>query len=753
MMTDRLVVNGQELDISDVVGFPISFSISDIKEPQKRKRNLSKTIKLNGTQLNMNFFESTYCLSLTDVGGDDVGFSFDPTQRVTAKYYRNSLLVFDGLLQLNEVVLIDDNYQFNCTLFSNFIDIFMQLGDLKVSELGWSEYTHNLTIANIKASWTTPLGSGYVYPLVDYGYNDVAPTTWSIGNLIPMVYCREVVTKLLSIAGVTFTSAFFDTTLFKKLVLGFEGGIRTFLSTQEINERLVDLEATFLASFNIDYVFNLQRYRSNTTFNLLSTYTTPVIISDVTTQYDAGQGIITVAKSGKYKFSYTGDIEQVITNPNALTFTNDGNRRLRFQILRNNQLVKDIISEVIYDSVATFTLSIATTIDLICDEGDVIKFQCISEVDLRYLETFSYIVQTIQSDGTQEIKMEALNVGILDNDPVELSTVIPDMKATDFFSGLIKAFNLYVSDPDIDGVITIEPLEDYYQGTNVFNDWSNKIDYNKEFKILPSSTIEGKNYLFRWQDEDDDDNLLYKNEFNQRYGNKNYVVQSTYQQGDRDYLLPFGLAIPVQITNTQLIVPRMVKDGKPYKGKPKLYFYNGLKAGAFRLTTVNKLTNSDETSYPSVHHFDNWENPTFDLNFELVKRIYYGNASTKVTTNNLFSKFHEKFIKEITGRDSKIVDCYAYLTNTDVSELDFSKLIMLNGVLFRLNEIKSFDTNSSDSTNIELVRIIEGDSPQTVVIDFGSRPNTRPIIIGGGNTGVLIGGFGPVGVRADIRKG
>jgi hypothetical protein len=753
MMTDRLVVNGQELDISDVVGFPISFSVSDIKEPQKRKRNLSKSIKLNGTQLNMNFFESTYCLSLTDVGGDDVGFSFDPTQRVTAKYYRNSLLVFDGLLQLNEVVLIDDNYQFNCTLFSNFIDIFMQLGDLKVSELGWSEYDHLLTIANVKASWTATTGSGYVYPLVDYGYNLVAPTTWSIGNLVPMVYCREVVTKLLSIAGVTFTSAFFDTILFKKLVLGFEGGIRTFLSAQEILNRLVDLDATFLANFNVDYNFNLQRYRNSTIVNLLSTYSIPVVISDITTQFDAGQGSITVAKSGKYKFSYTGDIEQIITNPNALTFTNDGNRYLRFQILRNGSIVKDIISEVVYDSVSNFTLSIATSIDLICDEGDVIHFQCLSWVDLRYTEQYSYLVQTVQSDGTQEIKMESLNAGILDGDNVELSTVIPDMKATDFFSGLIKAFNLYVSDPDIDGVITIEPLEDYYQGTNTFNDWSNKIDYNKEFKILPSSTIEGKNYLFRYQDEDDDDNLIYKNEFNQRYGNKKYVVQSTYQQGDRDYLLPFGLAVPVEIINTNLVVPRIVKDGKPYKGKAKLYFYNGLKTGSFRLTTVDALTNSDETSYPSVHHFDDWENPSFDLNFELVKRIYYGNSLTIVTTDNLFSRFHEKFIKEITGRDSKIVDCYAYLKNTDVSELDFSKLIMLNGVLFRLNEIKSFDTNASDSTNIELVRIIEGDSPLKKQVGAGGKPFVGVVINAGKGPKVISGGYGNVGNIVQIKKG
>ena len=60
-MTDRLVVNGIDLDISEVVAFPLSFSISDIKEPQKRKRNLSKSIRLNGTQKNLNFF-SQLCI-------------------------------------------------------------------------------------------------------------------------------------------------------------------------------------------------------------------------------------------------------------------------------------------------------------------------------------------------------------------------------------------------------------------------------------------------------------------------------------------------------------------------------------------------------------------------------------------------------------------------------------------------------------------------------------------------------------------
>ena len=122
-MNDRLVVDGVDIDISQTVAFPLSFSISDIKEPQKRKRNLSKSIRISGTQRNLNFFSSTYALSLTDVVVDDIGFNFDPTQRVEAKYYKSGILVFDGLLQLNDVVLAGKNYEFNCTLFSNFIDI------------------------------------------------------------------------------------------------------------------------------------------------------------------------------------------------------------------------------------------------------------------------------------------------------------------------------------------------------------------------------------------------------------------------------------------------------------------------------------------------------------------------------------------------------------------------------------------------------------------------------------------------------
>ena len=115
--------------------------------------------------------------------------------------------------------------------------------------------------------------------------------------------------------------------------------------------------------------------------------------------------------------------------------------------------------------------------------------------------------------------------------------------------------------------------------------------------------------------------------------------------------------------------------------------------------------NTDLTSYPCVHHFDNFENPAFDLNWGLP--ILFAYNATSVTTDNLYTRYHERFVKEITGKDSKIVTLYARITNADINKLNFAKLVMVNGVLFRLNLISDFDSNVTDSTKIELVKIIE----------------------------------------------
>ena len=564
-------------------------------------------------------------------------------------------------------------------------------------------------------------------------------------------------------SDITFTSSFLDSVLFRKLVLGFEGGKRTAFSPAEIASRQIIFDGIFDFEFTLAGVFVFfnqdefgYKYENTSIFNLLSNPNfTEVVTVDPSSQYEPTNGTITINENGTYKFELSSPINQVVTT--SFVGTARSIQREISVILKKNGSQVAILpfaTSLISDINPTFTFDQ----DVNCQSGDVITFELVLYNYFYFEEEGTITIDTKNLTDTT-VAVNCINTALLDNDIVELSTVIPNMKATDFISGLIKMFNLYVSDPDINGVITIEPLNDYYQATTVFDDWSNIIDYNKDFKVIPSSTIEGKNYLFEFQNETDFDNERYRNEFGSKYGNKRYVVQSTFQTGNRDYKVPFGLAVPVELENSNIVLPRFVKVNdsgvvQPFKGKPKLYFYNGLKTGSFRLSDADGVLFTNRTTYPSVHHFDNWQNPTFDLTFELPKRIYYGNATTIVTTDNRFSRYHEKFIKEITGRDSKIIECGVKLTNAQINTLDFSRLIMINGTLFRLNEIKEFDSDVADSTTVELIRIIEADNPKTqqITFPFTPPPNTG-VILGGTGTVVISGGWQNNGIQKPVKKG
>lgn len=770
MMNSRLIVNDIELDLNDQVAFPLNFSIADSKEPNKRKRNFSKRVMLPGTQTNMEFFSSTYCMTLTSSTADDIGFSFDPTKRLRAKYYKNGIIQFDGLIQLNEVILDKKNYQFECTMFSNFIDLFMALGEIKVAELGWSEYNHALTRTNIKNSWDSsvvkngidttnftggnPDGFGYLYPLVDYGFNTYSPALFRIDNIIPLVYCREVVEKAIGYVGMTYESEYFDSVLFKKQLLGYEGGKRNVFTPTEINNRKVDFFGDFAHNIALSptyYPFISDFYETRFNYNvnlIVDSVINETEVSDLTNQYQAANGFVTIQKTGMYNLaiSYEADID--VTYNDGQTQILGSYIRALFQVIRNGQQIYTQLDYSYQNGNTGITQAVNQTLSLQLNSGDVIGIN-MNVSGSRLTDINGTIDIDVASTTDLNFLLTSANTTILDGDTVELSTVIPDMTAKSFLEGIITTGNLYLSDPDINNVIKIEPLTSFYQPTNVFDDWTELIDHSKPIKFVPASTIDGKQYRYEFEKQDDYDNDLYQKEFSSGYGNKIYNVESTFQSGERTFKIPFGQAVPIQLVGSGIVLPRIVKLNnnnvfEPYKGKPKLYFYNGLKSGWFRMLDIDQVGYEDLPNYPAVHHFDDFENPTFDLNFELPKKVYY--AATIVTTYNWFSAYHEKFIRELTGRDAKIINCFARLTPAEINTIDFGRLKMWNGSLYRLNEIKDFDSDKSESTAIELIRIIEGDSPNTQVI--GAVTNSdAPFTLTGGtsvdeDTGVIFGGIG-----------
>ena len=776
---DKLVVNNTNIDLNDKVPFPLNFSIADSKEPNKRKRNYSKEIVIPGTSSNMAFFSSAYQLALSTVDNTTlIGFNFDPTVRVKAKYYKEDILVFDGLLRLNQVTISNGDYSFKCTLFSNFIDLFMKLGDKKISELGWSEYTHTLNRTNVINSFATsvildgvdtvnftggaPDGWGYHYGLVDYGYTEYS--TRSTIDIVPLTYAREIFTKCLDVANLTHDSVYLDSALYKKKLIGFGGGQKVSLPASEIANRRVNF-ISFLSNTK-DYAFNnavsgavnTYRYLANNWIDLLAPWDdiSSTLIHDNFNQYFVDHTVpeplfynaITIKKQGKYKLD--------INHPLGVFFSYGsmdivgGIFNFKWQVLKNGGVIQEFFQEV-NDLSTAYSSVLNYSIPLDLNVGDAITIRCQVYVDYNLsITTYESVVPlniAVTDLGTMTLDLNCIQATLSDGDPVDISRFMPDMKASTFFEAEMLMANLYFSDPDIYGVIKIEPLKDFYQPTTEFWDITDIVDHSKDIVIMPSSKIEGKIYKYQWQKDGDYDNKQYFGYFGIDYGNHWYTVQSTFQTGDRVYQLPYAQTVPTDKI-FPFVAPRIidvdVKTGivKPFKGKPRTYLWNGLKSGSWRLTDTNTATYSDLTTYPSVHHFDNWENPSFDLNWGMP--ILFDYNATSVTSDNLFTRYHERFVKEMTGRDSKIVELYAKISVNDINSLDFSKSIMWNGVLYRLNQISDFDTNISESTKIELIKIIQANNPVTGSVTWTELP-TVDIEFSPSDTGTDVGvGFGGI---------
>lgn len=726
----RLYINGQELDLADDVIFPITFAQADAKEPEKRKRSSSKTIVLPGTQRNNKFFLSAYNLKASDVYGDLIGFDYDPTLRYPFLAERNGKPFFRGSSHLTKVTR--QKYEehgmvnnFHIVLYSEIVDMFQALGDIKVSELGWSAYDHTLTIANIQASWSATTGSGYWYPYVDYGLAS-DPLTILTNQLYPHVYVKEIVEKCFAHAGFILSGGFFSDALYKKLAWGSGGGEPILLDSAEVAERRVNYSGDGTNTYNIGYSF-VFNFGSNTVTKFdgfvnfpIATlgFVTLTLINDDLAQLDAPSGEIVVAYNGYYSLGLSGTFPITYAFSDPTLIDQQINISVQWVVYVNGAVINTFVKDLTATTGGTQNVVFAETQELELNTGDIVntimKISTFgSEVgEVAITETLNV---TIDLDNTLSMDMTAINSGLIDGDTVKVARFLPEMKAADFLMDIITMFNLYMSDPDEDGNIVLLPQDEYFYETDDVDQWSDKIARDNEIEIEPAANIEGKRYRFKWAEDRDYYKLLYFQKFGQDYGDFDYNVPSTFKTGDKIYQLKMAQTCPVQIDGTDIIIPRIITVDpstgltRPHKGKPRMYFNLGTVA-----SDNWNLVNSDtgavtvNSTYPVAHHLNNLTTATFDLNFGRPIEVFY--IATTYTTDNLFYRFHAQFIREITGRDSKVLNAWFRLNENDFYENFMRRLCNVDGVLYRKNIIKDWIANTNNLIKCELVRIVAGRS-------------------------------------------
>ena len=747
-MAGELYINSTLVDINQSIPFPLTFNISDIKDLSSRKGNKSKTITLPGTRINHELMTNVFLLTASEkISTTTSGIvNFDPSIKAPCQYYENGLLQFNGIAQLMECKLNNGTWSFEITMVSDTIDYIAALKKIKLNELDFSAYDHNLTLVDQQETWngfnqingvSTSIktgsdwdGNGYYYGLIDYGYNRPTPDTFAVDNIPLQVFVYGILQKIFEFAGITWSSNFLESQRFKRLLLAYYGGaLPTITAGDSLNDSATTTENNNAGGF----IMNGTATAANApVVNFPNA--TMVDIYDGTIVADPSSQILSTtplkfraSSSGMFQVQYSG------THDVDFVFPSTGQMFVEYNvslIIKKNNIV--ISTDQIYTGTlngvimplapTTFSFNFNRSVNMLIN--DELSFELMLSRTNLSLIIANYanhsVTQTVTSTGAS-LDIIKSQQALTPGSAVSVASFLPDMTCDVFLKGIITAFNLYLK-PDANNatILEIEPLSDFYNSSILAIDWSYLVDKSKEIKVTPTINFASKDYNFNFESEDDYWNSKYKNEFLEQYGSFVFSSQSQYATDTTDMKLPFGQHPLALIDSTNLIVPRFYQINFDEFGNGQIVLKKGksfiVQLGEMR--TGNWIHRNEsgidfpQFIYPYVGHLDDIDNPTFDFNFGVPEVVYY--AATNYTNENLY-QYHETFIKEIVSRFGKLLTCYVMLDADQINRLDFRNLINIDGVVYRLQKINDYDSGKGQSTLVELIRIIEGEGQAAIV--------------------------------------
>lgn len=134
------------LDLYEGVSLPLNYTISDVREPEKRKTNFSKTITVPGTKKNNRLFNHIY-----EISGNS---KFNPNLRTEVIILEEGIQIMRGNMQLINIKRFDgDDVEYDVLISGDFTSLFADIGISKLSDLDFSEYKHTWDRSSIENSW------------------------------------------------------------------------------------------------------------------------------------------------------------------------------------------------------------------------------------------------------------------------------------------------------------------------------------------------------------------------------------------------------------------------------------------------------------------------------------------------------------------------------------------------------------------------------------------------------------------------
>lgn len=647
-------------------------------------------------------FSNDFTLPLTSKNDEALGFPSDlnistrePYERVDAQIIDVGAVIAIGYLRYK---IVEDN-TIKCSFFEGNTEWFNLLKDKKMGDLDLSAFDHDWTDENITNSITANGASGYIYPLIDYGFfiNEPLTSPDTIINATDM-FPGMMVSKLVD-------------QIFKGIGWTVAGDILDYTVDTPFHRMVQPFSAPDFAKSEAHVSENTVAFNELNTPDLTKPAGLPEVIQEI--KWSNGSGDVQVPVTDTYNFI-------IILN---FTFTGavPGSPFIRIRILING------ISHQ-FQSISPGAVTSGVPFEAIFDSNDGP-----SVMDLIPTDDVSVDFEGRSGlDGTVVFNLGSITLSpkreYIYGNRIEMSSTMPDMLQEDFVMYLFFSFGIvpqpdnYTKTVDLDLFRTIED--------NIPNaiDWSEKLDVSKKIttdftKLLNNySRVSIMNYEI---DEDDPELSAYLAETGRNFGEGQFNIDNDHLERTKEiYTAPFFPMININSFAEGMNIPQIkffTEDPdspgdfiKTFEPVPKIgILTDRIDVSDLSLNETNAFLITPEGGPPifgatsiqfcwfaKTQYIAEVDTYTYSLAYD---QIAFPNAVGDPLKDTYLSD------QEDILNDMKGVTAFFKLSEVDIINLDFLIPVYIHRFksYFYINKIKNFQ-GSDKTTAVELIRIGNG---------------------------------------------
>jgi len=595
-------------------------------------------------------------------------------------------------------------------------------------DLDFSAYDHTYTRANQIALNVANEGTGLgvVYPFIDNAQNGGSDTVFNVESFLPCFHNREYIDKIITNTGRTWTSSILDDAEFLNHITYPN------LINLQLTQAQLDLKQFYVgltANASIPFGTNTDVTYTNDSTNGFF---------DLGNQLAAPNDFVTLNANGYYNVAAVNYVKITPTHSDPAVAFWSAPIILRTNIRKSGNggiSFFDVVPPVgtfitgstnlnpvgvsIYSNNGNATGSqffaagdiLLVTINVFLAGSPPLTYYNSAGTPITPTGTLTWNLELVGGAAKTSFYALCTQKTILSGDMMTCNSALPTkIKQKDYLKSIIQALNLFIDvDPANPNNLIIESFNDFYNGDII--DFENKTDLSKDQSINPN-ILEGKKYIYTYKADTDKWNEQYKNEFNEVFGTHEEDVENDFIKSDKKNEIIFSPTPNVANYGLGIVMPRIYKEEnlikKQFASNIRWLICGGIKQTitpyTWQQTGQANLTTND---YLYAGHTDDPLDPNVDLNFGLPKKVYYDYPNAYFTTNNLYNRYHAKYLNNLINRDAKFVTKYLWLSPKDIYNFNFRNRLFIDGAYYIVNKIENYNPLELTSTKVELIKLLE----------------------------------------------